>query len=240
MKRSLAACAVVLWAGLEPGAARAAAVQGNQSFYLADRASQAFSVHVEYPVRFTLQLTWKGPETVDLRIEGEPSEHEGGGRGVLLSQRVQGAPAAGCSGCYAGGVIVRWDRAGVIHVVMRNESASPLQGQLSWRVKDPSPVRGAAARPARTVLTAPDNLSWTVLWEGGAITTEVLDPLKEKVTGRLVDGGGSVVSTWARKATVEEMGRVSPVRPPEGTERLPAGQASPPASDSPLPEETRR
>ncbi len=240
MKRSIAACAVVLCVGADPGPARAAAVQGNQSFYLADRASQAFSVHVEYPVRFTLQLTWKGPEAVDLRIEGEPSEHEGGGRGVLLSQRMQGAPAAGCSGCYTGGVIVRWDRAGAIHVAMRNESASPLQGQLSWRVKEPSPVRGAAGRPGRTVVTAPDNLSWTVLWEGGAITTEVLDPLKERVTGRLVDGGGSVVSSWSRKAAVEEMGRVSPVRPPEGTERPPAGQAGTPASDAPPPEEKRR
>lgn len=233
MRRFLAMCAVVLLVGLDPGAARAAAVQGNQSFYLADRASQAFSVHVERPVRFTLQLAWKGPETVDLRIEGDPLEREGGVRAALFSQRVQGAPAAACSGCYTGGVIVRWDRAGVIHVVMRNESVSPLQGQLSWRVKEPSPARGATGRPARTVVTAPDNLSWTVLWEGGAIAIEALDPLKERVTGRLVDGGGSVVSTWARKATVEEMGRVSPVRAPERIERTPA-------SDIPPSEEKRR
>lgn len=232
MRNLLAVCAAVFFTGLDPGAARAAAVQGNQSFYLADRASQAFSVQVDRAVLFGVQLSWKGPETVEIRIEGDSSFHEGGGHVALLSQRVQGAPSGGCSGCYAGGVIVRWDRAGVIHVTMRNESAGPLQGQLSWRVKEPSSVRGGAGRPVRTVVTAPDNLSWTFLWEGGAITTEVLDPLKEKVTGRLVDGGGSIVSTWLRKAAVEEMGRVSPVRPPERAER-------PPAPDAPPPEEKR-
>lgn len=226
-------CAVVLLVGLDPGAAHAAAVRGNQSFYLADRASQSFSVQVDRAVLFGVQFSWKGPETVDIRIEGDPSAHEGGGRKTLLSQRMQGAPAAGCSNCYTGSVIVRWDKPGSVHVVMRNESPSPLQGQLSWRVKDPPPARASAGRPARTVVTAPDNLSWTVLWEGGAIATEALDPLKERVTGRLVDGGGSVVSTWVRKATVEEMGRVSPVRAPERIGRTPA-------SDIPPPEEKRR